>query len=238
MDNLESKVELPFKIGTYNFDLNWKWFKIGTASLTYARIKCEDLPQEAKQVYKKGDLYKVIFKGKIDLPVIKLIIERGEFTTYCAINKDDVQPLLAKAETRILRQNRNDTAIYDYQNNLLTINNQKQKVDSEAMKTLRDPASHVLHLLFLHRTEGGKYFCGNYHSINGEICPLEINYELKDDKLIGHAKISAQTYFIDTELLLELPYTFDAQKKLYLPSLKEKVAIVHRIIGKVTLDFT
>ncbi|GEM_PF-4573646 len=237
MDSLENLASLPFELGTYKYDLRWKWLKIGSATLEFLKINKESLPTCAREVYRTGELYKIVFEAKTDLPVIQLIFEKGKFTTYCAIKGNEVLPLLAMAETKILMRETNDFAVYDLLKNELAINNKKQKVSNSVMQTLRDPSSHVVHLLFLPRKNEGKYFCGYYHSINGEILPLELEYILKNNELTAFCAITANTYFIDTDLVLELPYSFDLKTGLYLPSLKEKVAVTHKIIGKINFEF-
>lgn len=237
MDSLENLASAPFELGTYKYNLNWKFLKIGSAKLEFSKINKENLPICARGVYFGGDLYKIVFEAKTDLPILQLIFEKGKFTTYCAIKQNEVVPLLAMAKTKILMRETNDFAVYDLLKNELIINDTKQKVSNLVMPTLRDPSSHVVHLLFQSRKNEGKYFCGYYHAINGEILPLELEYTLKNNKLAAFCKISANTYFIDTDLLLELPYGFDSKKELYLPSLKEKVSITHKIIGKITFEF-
>lgn len=242
--SLESRLQMPFEIGTYHFELvlnnfgfAWKPFRIGTASLTFSQQKPTDLPAETREVYQTGDLYEVVFDGKIEMPVVKLIAEKGVFTSYFAIEGDKIIPLSVNARTKILIYNTDDTAVYDAAKNELVINDKRQKVKPEIMQSLRDPASHVVHLLFMPRKDEGQYLCGHYHGVNGEIHPLQLNYVKNGNKLIATAKISANTYFIDTDLELELPYTWSEDKRMFLPSLKEKVAVSHRLIGKIVFEY-
>ena len=237
MQNLESRI-VPFQLGTYHFDLVWNWFSVGKAQLSFESIKKDVLPEAAKSVYDdKGSLYKVVFSCGLSVPVLQSIVEQGTFTSYAVIKNSDAHPLMSVAEARLLGRASNITTIYDYNNHRIKVNNKEYSIAPEKMQKVRDPVSHVIHLLFRPRLLSGTYFCGYYNDEDGVLECLNVDYRFRGEKLVGFAEIPAKTYVLDTQVTLELPYSFNVKKQLFVPSLKEQVAMSHKLFGKVVFEY-
>lgn len=232
MSNLESRI--PFDLGTYHFNLHWKWFRIGHATLSFYEKDSNDLPKNV--VYSgNGSLYEVVFKASIELPLLSSIVEDGRFTAIVCVDNQDAHPLISIAETKILGYKSTLTSVYDYSNNKIIINSKEHNITPLKMPHVRDPTSHVIHVLFRPRIEGGSYFCGYYHNMNGCLENLTLHYAQENDSLVGRATIPAGAYLVNTEFMLELPYS--KKGNLFVPSLKERVAVGHKRLGKVIFEF-
>ncbi|MBI4140323.1 hypothetical protein HY485_00640, partial [Candidatus Woesearchaeota archaeon] len=229
----------PFQLGTYNFNLLWNdWIKVGSSTLSFSKLEKTALPAEAQKVYDTGDIYKVVFECAVDFPVLHTIASGGVFTSYIKIKEHDANPLMSVAEARLLGRTSNITTIYDYNNHRIKVNNKEYSIAPEKMQKVRDPVSHVIHLLFRPRLYSGTHFCGYYNDENGILECLNVDYRFKDDKLVGFAEIPAKTYVLDTQVTLELPYSFNVKKQLFVPSLKERVAMSHKLFGKIVFEFS
>lgn len=283
MSTLESRASVPFELGTYHFNLHWKWFQIGHATLSFCQeplakerwrevitsnspeervvlehlgnsctpstssskwIPRNEFPMSEKDVTDppkntvysgNGSLYEVVFKANVELPLVSSIVEEGTFSAIVCVNDRDAHPLVSVAETKILGYKRTLTSVYDYSNNKIIINSKEHDIDAIKMQYVRDPTSHVIHVLFRPRMGGGSYFCGYYHNMSCGLQKLMLQYTEKDNVLVGMATIPAGAYLVNTEFMLELPYSKNGD--LFVPSLKERVAVSHRVLGKVVFEF-
>ncbi len=236
MSNLESRIDVPFKIGTYYFNLVWNWFKVGEASLSFWNIDADALPSEAKKVYDSGGLYQVVFKGRITAPLVQRIAKEGIFVSYIVVENNDARPLASLGKTSLFGRNSEIISVYDYKNNIVKVNDVSYAVDNEKMQFLRDPVSHVVHLLFRSRKTGGTYSCGYFADEKGVLNELVFDFSVEKETMIGRGSILARTYVLNTSVGLELPYSFDAEKQLFVPSLTERVAISHWL-GRIVFEY-
>lgn len=237
MNNLESRVDVPFKLGTYHFDLVWKGFHVGTSSLSFSKVSRDAVPGEAQKFSNDGDVYKVIFDGVVTVPIIERIAKSGVFVSYIVVKNNDAHPLLSFGEAFLLGRKSSMTCVYDYAQNGMTINGRRYVVDTDKMQLLRDPVSHVVNLLFRQRKTTGKYSCGYFADETGTLRELVFDFSVEKGMMIGRGTIPAKAYVLDTSVDLELPYSFDAEKQMFIPSLTERVAVSHRWLGKVILDY-
>lgn len=237
MSNLESSCKVPFELGKYSYDLVWEWMKAGSVSLEFSKINYAELPSPAKQVYSSGDLYKIVVSGKIERKPFNFMAESCLFTSYITVQDNDAYPLMQIADTKVLMREATAVTVYDYKKNTININSKEYQVDKQKMRELRDPSSHAIHLLYRPKTKAETYFCGSYHDLNGNIAPLVFDFKKENNRLIGRGKIPAHTYFLNIDVTLELPYSFDADKNMFIPSLKEKIAVSHKVLGKICAEF-
>ncbi len=238
MPDLESLIQLPFELKTYSFDLRWNGFNVGESFLSFSKINYDQLPVNAKEIYRGGDLYKIAFQGIINFPLLQLILKSGSFTSYVCLKNNDCRPLVSIADVVILGKKECKVFAYDYDNCMMAIDSKNYSVKEDCMFSLRDPVSHVVHLLFRPRSGEGHYFCGHYADLQGNLKRLDIHYSYENGKLIGRGSILANAYFLSTSMAFELPYSYDENRKLFIPSLKEKVAVVHPLLGKVWFEST
>lgn len=236
--NLESRIKVPFELGTYCFDLVWKSFNVGHSSLSFSQIEPIHLPLEAKSVYDgSGDVYKVEFEACLDIPLLQRIVRHGLFISYVQVKDNDAYPLMSIAKAVLLGNSVQSVSVYDREQCKLIIDQDDYYVDREKMPLLKDPVSHVLHLLFRKRNELGSHFCGYFHDAKGNLERLDVVYDYEDDVLVGKALIPAHAYVLDTQVTLCLPYSYNAKEETFTPSLKEKVGASHRLLGRVWFDF-
>ena len=236
MHDLESKL-LPFELGIYHFDLQWKCFRVGSASLSFEKVQPEQMPSDAQRVYDSGDIYKVVFTGSIEVPVLQLIAKDGIFVSYVTVERDDAFPLLSVGDVTLLGKKISIRTVYDRKRNCLTVNGAEHSLEKNMMRLIRDPVSHVLHLLFKPQKDSGTYSCGYFNDSTGKLHSLDVHFVREENTFVGKIVIPAHTYVLNTSVQLELPYQYDATKDLFMPSLKEKVAFSHSFLGKVLFDY-